>query len=137
MDPQIDAISKRPREREVKAKLSCGSTSVGNSRLPCHLRANLTHLIALADMPLKGEGDEHRADLTINVTEKTGPITGIKTGENYEAESVHSIKPLATNWDVAMPTLVHRQAASKEIIVSSQSRNEGPEYLWKQMYRTS
>ncbi|KAH6920163.1 hypothetical protein HPB50_028847 [Hyalomma asiaticum] len=57
-------------------------------------------------MPQKGERGEHRADLTINVTGKTGPITAIKTGENYEAESVHSIQPLAKNCDVATSTLV-------------------------------
>ncbi|KAH6919557.1 hypothetical protein HPB50_029455 [Hyalomma asiaticum] len=111
MDPQIDAISRRPRVREAKAKLSFGSTSADNSSSPCRLRADSTRLIAPPETPLKGEGDEHRADLTINVTEKTGPITAIKAGENYEGESVQSIKPLATNCDVATSTLVHHPSS--------------------------
>ncbi|KAH6936470.1 hypothetical protein HPB50_017855 [Hyalomma asiaticum] len=111
MDLQIDAISKLTRERKVKAKLSFGSMSTGCSSSPCHLRANFTHLIAVPETPQEGEGDEHRPDLTVNATGKAGPITAIKTGENYEAESVHSIKPLATNCDVATSTLVHHPSS--------------------------
>ncbi|KAH6937330.1 hypothetical protein HPB50_026769 [Hyalomma asiaticum] len=49
MDLQIGAISKRPKERDVKAKLSFGSTSADNSSSPCRLRANSARLTAVPE----------------------------------------------------------------------------------------
>ncbi|KAH6938294.1 hypothetical protein HPB50_008352 [Hyalomma asiaticum] len=110
MDTSSGAIPERPRKRRVKAKLSFASTCTGNSRLPCHLQADLTDLNVLLERLQKSEADEHRSDLTINATEETGPTKAITIGENCEAESVRSSKPSVENCEAATPTVVDTES---------------------------
>ncbi|KAH6924522.1 hypothetical protein HPB50_019191 [Hyalomma asiaticum] len=88
MDPSTGAIPRRPRKRKVKAKLTIGSTSTGNSSLPSHVQASLKDIITLLETAQKGEG-EHHSDLTINEAEEAGP-TKATVGAKYEAQTARS-----------------------------------------------
>ncbi|KAH6923878.1 hypothetical protein HPB50_008405 [Hyalomma asiaticum] len=68
------ALFPRPRKRKVKAKLTFGSTSTGNSSLPYYLQASLKDIITLLETAQKGEGDEHQSDLTINESKRLGQL---------------------------------------------------------------
>ncbi|KAH6924521.1 hypothetical protein HPB50_019190 [Hyalomma asiaticum] len=99
MDPSTSA---NPSRRKVKAKLSFGSTSSGNSSMPCHLQASVKDLIALLETVLKGEGEEHQSDLAINETDETGPTKASTIGAKYEAESARSTRAfLVEHYEVA------------------------------------
>ncbi|KAH6948170.1 hypothetical protein HPB50_023120 [Hyalomma asiaticum] len=111
MDPSTGAIPKRPRKRKVKAKLSFGSTSSGNSSLPCNMQANCSDLIAHLEKSQRDEAEEALPDLTVNTNEEVGPSTSTTTGENYQAESVHASNTLAKNCDVTKSKLVHHPSS--------------------------
>ncbi|KAH7981846.1 hypothetical protein HPB52_001265 [Rhipicephalus sanguineus] len=85
------AIPKRPRRRKIKAKLSFGSSSGGTSGLPCHLKANLTELIALLETPQKGQGDELRPGLMRDAIEEAGTSPAATISDSYETQ--RSSKP--------------------------------------------
>ncbi|KAH6920336.1 hypothetical protein HPB50_028677 [Hyalomma asiaticum] len=105
MDPSTGAIPKRPKKRKVKAKLTFGSSSTGNSSLPCYMQANFSDLIDLLETPQR-DGDEDWPELT-----EVGNSTGTTTGENYGAESLHGSKNLAKNCVLATAKLVHHPSS--------------------------
>ncbi|KAH6920900.1 hypothetical protein HPB50_028110 [Hyalomma asiaticum] len=105
MDPSTGAIPKRPRKRKVKAKFTFGSSSTGNSSLPCYLQANFSDLIGILETSQR-DGDEDWPELT-----EVGATTGTTTGENYGAESLHGSKNLAKNCVLATSKLVHHSSS--------------------------
>lgn len=106
MDPSTGAIPKRPRKRKVKAKFTFGSTSAGNSSLPCNLQANFSDIIALLETPQRGEGGEDWPNLYGNTTGELEPTTATTTGGYHEAESVNGSKTMAKNCGLATSKLV-------------------------------
>ncbi|KAH6924305.1 hypothetical protein HPB50_014848 [Hyalomma asiaticum] len=94
MDTSTGAIPMRPRKKKAKAELSLGSAS-----LPSRMQANLTDLNGLLEMP-----DKDQSDLTINATEEAGPTKATTIGENCDAQSAHSNKPLVEDCEVATST---------------------------------
>ncbi|KAH6919720.1 hypothetical protein HPB50_029292 [Hyalomma asiaticum] len=111
MDPSTGAIPRRPRKRKVKAKLTFGSTSTGNSSLPCHLQASLKDIITLLETAQKGEEEEHQSNITIKETDETGQTKASAVGAKCGAESVHSTNP---PWSrkVRQPRLKDRRSAT-------------------------
>ncbi|KAH6946309.1 hypothetical protein HPB50_012753 [Hyalomma asiaticum] len=109
MDPSTGAIPKRPRKRKVKAKFTFGSSSTGNSSLPCYMQANFSDLIAFLETPQR-DGDEDWPEPTVT-TEGVGPSRATTTGVNNEAESFHGSKTSAKNRGVATSKLVHHPSS--------------------------
>ncbi|KAH6920826.1 hypothetical protein HPB50_028185 [Hyalomma asiaticum] len=101
MDPSTGAIPKRPRRRKGKAKISFGSTSPGNSSLPCHLQASINDITTVLETAPKGEEEEPQSGVAIRATSESRSTTGKKCDD-----SVHSSSPVVEDKKVDTPTVV-------------------------------